>query len=75
MPNKLRKKYPDCRAIIDCAVFSTETPQSHINKSLLYSHYKSHMIYKALIGMPLGRNNICVRVMSRKYNWLTDNYI
>ena len=51
MPNKFRKKYPDCRVIIDCTEFFTETPQSLINKSLLYSHYKSHMTYKALLGI------------------------
>lgn len=51
MPNKFIKKYPDCRVIIDCTEIYTETPQSLINKSLLYSHYKSHMTYKVLLGI------------------------
>ena len=51
MPNKFRRKYPDCRVIIDCTEIYTETPQSLINKSLLYSHYKSHMTYKVLLGI------------------------
>lgn len=51
MPNKFTRKYPDCRVIIDCTEFFTETPQSLTNKSLLYSNYKSHMTYKALLGI------------------------
>lgn len=51
MPLKFKKKYPSCRVIIDCTEIYTETPQSLKNKSLMYSHYKSHMTYKALIGI------------------------
>ncbi|XP_045185048.2 uncharacterized protein LOC123543052 [Mercenaria mercenaria] len=51
MPRKFQSAYPSTRVIIDCTEFFTETPQSLINKSLMYSHYKSHMTYKALLGI------------------------
>ncbi|XP_053385867.1 uncharacterized protein LOC128550603 [Mercenaria mercenaria] len=51
MPKKFKKKYPNCRVIIDCTEFYTETPQSLANKSIMYSHYKSHMTCKALLGI------------------------
>ena len=55
MPKKFKRKYPKCRVIIDCTEIKTETPQSLANKSLMYSHYKSHMTYKALLGIsPAG---------------------
>lgn len=55
MPNKFSRKYPNCRVIIDCTEFFTETPQSLSNKSLMFSSYKSHMTYKALLGIsPAG---------------------
>ena len=50
MPMKFRKKYPNCRVILECTEIYTETTQSVINKSLMYSQYKSHMTYKALLG-------------------------
>ncbi|XP_052764076.1 uncharacterized protein LOC128205997 [Mya arenaria] len=51
MPQKFKRKYPNCRIIIDCTEFYTETPQSLANKSMMYSHYKSHMTWKALLGI------------------------
>jgi len=55
MPNKFKRVYPKTRVIIDCTEFFTENPQSLMNKSLMYSHYKSHMTYKALLGVsPAG---------------------
>lgn len=51
MPKQFRFKYPNCRVIIDCTEVYTETPQSLSNRSLMYSSYKSHMTYKALIGI------------------------
>ena len=50
LPSKFNR-YPKCRVIIDCTEIFTQTPQSLKNKSLLYSHYKSHMTYKSLIGI------------------------
>ncbi|ESO88648.1 hypothetical protein LOTGIDRAFT_125704 [Lottia gigantea] len=55
MPKKFSRKYPNCRVIIDCTEFFTETNQSLSNKSLLFSSYKSHITYKALLGIsPAG---------------------
>ena len=54
LPTKF-KRYPRCRVIIDCTEIFTQTPQSLQYKTLLYSHYKSHMTYKSLIGIdPTG---------------------
>ena len=54
MPQKFKRKYPNCRVIIDCTELFTETPKSLANKTLLYSHYKSHMTYKGLVGISPG---------------------
>ncbi|XP_056000001.1 uncharacterized protein LOC130048037 [Ostrea edulis] len=51
MPVDFQMKYPNCRAIIDCTEFFTETPQSLSNKSLMFSHYKSHSTWKALLAI------------------------
>ena len=37
MPASFKKKYPNCRAIIDCTEIRTETPSSLQLRSLLYS--------------------------------------
>ena len=55
MPSQFQEKHSDCRVIIDCTEINTETPQSLANKSLMYSNYKSHMTWKALLGIsPCG---------------------
>ena len=51
MPRKFKKRYPKCRVIIDCTEFYTQNPQSLSDKSLMHSHYKSHMPWKALLGI------------------------
>ncbi len=51
MPKQFKSKYPKCRVIIDCTEVYTETPHSLSNRSLMYSSYKSHMTYKALVGI------------------------
>jgi hypothetical protein len=55
MPLSFRRKYPKCRVIIDCTEIRTETPSSLQLRSLMYSDYKSHMTWKALVGIsPAG---------------------
>jgi hypothetical protein len=55
MPNSFKSKYPKCRVVIDCTEIRVETPSSLQLRSVLYSDYKSHMTYKALIGIsPAG---------------------
>ena len=51
MPSQFQSKYPRCRAIVDCTEIYTETPHSLANKSLMFSHYKSHMTWKALLAI------------------------
>ena len=54
MSQEFKRKYPNCRVIIDCTELFTETPKSLANKALLYSHYNSHMMYKGLVGISPG---------------------
>lgn len=55
MPQSFQCKYPNCRVIIDCTEIRTETPTSLQLKSAMYSDYKSHMTFKALVGInPAG---------------------
>lgn len=55
MPEVFREKFPRTRVIIDCTEIKTETPNSLQLKSVMYSDYKSHMTWKALVGIsPTG---------------------
>ncbi|XP_046556080.1 uncharacterized protein LOC124265345 [Haliotis rubra] len=55
MPDSFSTNYPTTRVVVDCTEIWTETPSSLQLQSLLYSDYKSHMTYKALIGIsPAG---------------------
>lgn len=51
MPDSFKRRYPNCRVIIDCTEIYTETPQSVSNKGRMYSDYKSHMTWRVLIGI------------------------
>lgn len=51
MPEVFREKFPQTRVIIDCTEIKTETPNSLQLKSVMYSDYKSHMTWKALVGI------------------------
>lgn len=51
MPKLFKEKFPDTRIIVDCTEIYTEVPSSLQLKSLMYSDYKSHMTYKALVGI------------------------
>lgn len=51
MPDIFKEKFPRTRVIIDCTEIKTETPSSLQLKSVMYSDYKSHMTWKALVGI------------------------
>ena len=51
MPHSFVHHFPRCRVIVDCTELFTRTPASLISQSLAYSHYKSNMTWKALIGI------------------------
>lgn len=51
MPSDVKERFPMTRVIIDCTELFTETPRSLADQSLMYSHYKSHMTWKALVGV------------------------
>ncbi|XP_053373986.1 uncharacterized protein LOC123548052 [Mercenaria mercenaria] len=51
MPTVFKEKFPKTRIIIDCTEIYTETLSSLKLKSLMYSDYKSHITYKALVGV------------------------
>ena len=51
MPACFKDTYPSTRCIIDCTEIFVQVPASLITQSALYSHYKHHVTYKALIGI------------------------
>ena len=51
MPESFKNTYPNTRCIIDCTEIFCQSPSSLIAQSALYSHYKSHVTYKALLGI------------------------
>jgi len=55
MPESFKRTYPTTRVIIDCTELYCQRPSSLASQSSLYSHYKSHVTYKGLIGIsPVG---------------------
>ena len=51
MPDHFRQAYPSTRCMIDCTELYWQRPSSLSKQSALYSHYKSHVTYKGLIGI------------------------
>ena len=51
MPDVFKEMFPNTRVIIDSTEIKTETPNSLQLKSVMYSDYKSHMTWKALVGI------------------------
>lgn len=51
MPSSFKKTYPTTRCIIDCTELFCQSPSSLSIQSSLYSNYKSHVTYKALVGI------------------------
>ncbi|XP_023659192.2 uncharacterized protein [Paramormyrops kingsleyae] len=45
------KDYADTQVIVDCTELRCHTPSSLVLQSEVYSHYKSHCTFKAMIGM------------------------
>ena len=54
MPASFKKTYPSTRCIIDCTEIFCQRPSSLSTQSSLYSHYKSHVTYKGLVGISPG---------------------
>ena len=55
MPESFQQTYPTTRVILDCTELFCQRPSSLLSQSKLYSHYKSHVTYKGLIGIsPIG---------------------
>ncbi|XP_065069725.1 uncharacterized protein LOC135694784 [Rhopilema esculentum] len=51
MPASFKKTFPSTRCIIDCTELFCQRPSSLAIQSSLYSSYKHHVTYKALIGI------------------------
>jgi hypothetical protein len=51
MPDSMKKVFPSVRVIIDCTEIFTQKPSSLLTNSQLFSNYKSHTTFKALIGI------------------------
>lgn len=55
MPESFKQSFPKTRAIIDCTEVFVEAPESLHLRSSLYSDYKHHNTYKALVAItPAG---------------------
>ena len=55
MPQDLKNKYPNTRAIIDCTEIKCQMPSSLLLSSDLFSSYKNHATLKGLIAIsPAG---------------------
>lgn len=50
---KCFEKFSDTRIVLDCTEVFIQSPSSLENKSLTYSNYKSHDIFKALVGVSM----------------------
>ena len=62
--------FPETRIILDCTEVLVETPSSLENKSRVYSNYKSHSTFKALIGI----NNVgAATLVSKLYGGCTSD--
>lgn len=51
MPESFKRTYPTTSCIIDCTELFCQRPSSLATQSSLYSHYKSHVTYKGLVGI------------------------
>jgi hypothetical protein len=51
MPTSFRLLFPKCRIVVDCTELFTKRSSSLVTQSLTYSHYKSRMTRKGLIGI------------------------
>ena len=51
MPKCFKSTYPSTRCIIDCTELFCQVPSSMKIQSAMYSHYKSHVTYKGLLGI------------------------
>ena len=51
MPDSFKDKFPKCRCIIDCTEIVCEIPQSLIDSSSMFSHYKGRVTLKGMVGI------------------------
>ena len=51
MPADFKERFPKTRVVIDCTELLTETPHSLAQRSVVWSQYKTHMTWKALVGI------------------------
>ena len=51
MPADFKEQFPKTRVVIDCTELLTETPHSLAQRSVMWSQYKTHMTWKALVGI------------------------
>ncbi len=51
MPESFKESYPNTRIIIDCTEIRVEMPSSLLVNTELFSSYKNHQTFKALLGI------------------------
>ena len=68
MPQSFKDTYPTTRCIIDCTELFCQRPSSLSSQSHMYSHYKSHVTFKGLIGIaPSGAITFVSQLYERLY--------
>ena len=55
IPTKFKRRYKNCRVIIDCTEFFIDRPYNLLTRAKTWSNYKHHHTMKALVGItPYG---------------------
>ncbi|ROK54662.1 hypothetical protein DPX16_21301 [Anabarilius grahami] len=53
LPSDFDGSYSDTQVLVDCTELRCQTPSSPLLQSEVYSNYKSHCTFKAMVGMSL----------------------
>ena len=51
MPADFKERFPKTRVVLDCTELLAQTPTALSERSMMWSQYKSHMTFKALVGV------------------------
>ena len=55
--------YSDTQVVVDCTELRCQTPSSLLLQSEVFSQYKSHCTFKAMVGMSPHPPDICVTLI------------
>ncbi|KAK2548081.1 hypothetical protein P5673_031780 [Acropora cervicornis] len=75
MPESFKQSFPKTRAIIDCTEVFVEAPESLHLRSSLYSDYKHHNTYKALVAITPACKIVCRSGILNSKFWDKDDEV